>query len=233
MSLMNRVELKFLLAARNVPELINLISEEYCILEIDDHRVFPYSSTYLDTADYMLYNQHVRGELDRYKIRYRKYESTGLTYLEVKRRTNKGRTIKCRIEKISSDVAFDKRSERFITEHSPVSSGMIKPVLLNRFMRVTLAHLQHNERITIDFNMTFSDAGLTSELRLPYLAIVEYKKESYSDSLCFRSLMKKIRARPSSFSKYCIGSCLLNDSLKKNILKPKLLLLKKLENDYT
>jgi hypothetical protein len=233
LSLMNRVEIKYLLNFHNVPGLINMLADKYQALEIDGRRFFPYSSTYLDTEDSLFYNQHVRGQFDRYKIRYRRYEAADLSFLEIKRKTNKGRTIKWRIEKKADDSFFDNKATGFISKYSPVSADSIKPVLLNTFTRITLAGIASKERITIDFNITFSDCNGNAGLTFPHLAIVELKKESFSDSSYFRSLIKTISARPTSFSKYCIGSCLLNNSLKKNTLKPKLLLLKKLENEYT
>ncbi len=233
LSLMNRVEIKYLLSFHKVPDLINLLAGQYHTLEIDNKRSFPYSSVYMDTADSLFYNQHVRGKLDRYKIRYRKYDSTNCTFLEVKRKTNKGRTVKWRIERNPDESLLDPQATEFLGKYSPVSADLIKPVLLNRFTRITLAGLDLKERVTIDFNITFSDFNGNAGLSFPWLAIVELKKESYSDSSYFRNLIKIVNAHPSAFSKYCIGRCLLNDSLKKNILKPKLILLKKLENEYT
>jgi hypothetical protein len=232
-SLMNRVDIKYLLNFRSVSGLIDLLSDKYKVLEIGDLKLFPYSSTYLDTSDFLFYNQHVRGEFARYKIRYRRYESTENSFLEVKKRTNKGRTIKWRIEGKADDRSFDPQAAIFIREHSPVSADSIRPVLHNRFTRITMAGIETRERITIDFNISFSDLNGNASLSFPWLAVVELKKESYSDSLYFRSLIKNVSAYQTSFSKYCIGSCLLNNSLKRNVLKSNLLLLKKLENEYT
>jgi hypothetical protein len=233
LSLMNRVEIKYLLNFHKVPGLIDMLADKYQALEINGLRSFPYSSTYMDTDDSLFYNQHVRGQLDRFKIRYRRYESADRSFLEVKRKTNKGRTVKWRIEKMEDDVFFENKAAGFISKYSPVGPDSIKKVLLNRFTRITLAGIESKERITIDFNITFSDCNGNAGLSFPHLAIVELKKESYSDSSYFRNLIKNANVHPSSFSKYCVGSCLLNNTLKRNALKPKLLLLKKLENEYT
>jgi hypothetical protein len=233
LSLTNRIETKYVFPADRVPGLINLLSERYLALEINNVRIFPYTSTYLDTTEALFYNQHVRGEFDRFKIRYRKYESTNTTYLEIKRKTNKGRTIKWRIEKTQAYNPSDTRVTGFIQDHSPVSMNVIKSVLINRFTRITLANPELKERITIDLNVSYSGSEKETEAGFPYMAILELKKEVSSDSLFFRNLIKQLNIYPTSFSKYCVGSALLNDSLKKNMIKPKLLLLKKLENEYT
>ena len=97
-SFMNRTDLKFVLSAGRVTDLLTSLDRGYKILEINNERLYSYCTTYLDTSDYLFFNQHLTGKLERNKVRFRKYESTGITFLEVKRTTNKNRTIKWRIE---------------------------------------------------------------------------------------------------------------------------------------
>jgi hypothetical protein len=231
--LMNRVEIKYVFSIRKLTELVTLLGRYYQVLEISKRRILPYSTTYLDTEDFLFYYQHIRGKSDRHKIRFRKYEATNETFLEIKRRTNKGRTLKWRIENNNASDSFDSQASRFIREHLPVGSTLVNPVLINRFTRITLAGFDLKERITLDFNITFSKPEKMEELSLPYPVIAELKKEAYSDSSNFKSLIKQLNIYPAGFSKYCVGSALLNDSHKKNMIKPKLLLLNKIENEYT
>jgi hypothetical protein len=231
--LMNRIEIKYVFTSRKLTELVALLGKHYNVLEICNMRILPYSTTYLDTEDFLFYYQHVRGELARHKIRYRKYEATEESFLEIKKRTNKGRTIKWRIENNTSSGSLDSRASQFVLEYLPVSSSLLRPSLLNKFTRITLAGIEQKERITIDFNISFAKAENMELTSLPYMAIAELKKEAYSDSSHFKSLVRQLNIYPTSFSKYCVGSALLNDSLKKNMIKPKLLLLNKLENEYT
>ena len=231
--LMNRFEVKYVFTAGKLTELVNLLSKHYQVLEINKLRILPYSTTYLDTSDYYFYHQHARGEFDRHKLRYRTYEATDESFLEIKKRTNKGMTIKWRIENKPVKGSLDPIAKGFIQEYLPVSSTLIKPALRNQFTRITLAGFTLKERITIDFNISFSLPESQDQISLPYLAVAELKKEASSDSSIFKGLIKKLNIYPSGFSKYCVGSALLNDSLKKNALKPKLLLLNKLENECT
>ena len=62
-----------------------ILSVSYKVLEIDMIRSFPYHTTYLDTPDFLFYTQQLRGKLNRHKIRYRRYESTGISFLEIKK----------------------------------------------------------------------------------------------------------------------------------------------------
>jgi hypothetical protein len=230
--LMNRVELKYIFETSKLEELVNLLGNHYHVLEINNMRILPYSSTYFDTSDSLFYYQHVRGKLSRHKMRYRRYEATAESFLEIKKKTNKGRTVKWRIENELLSGSFDTVASRFIQKHLPVSSTLVKPVLTNQFTRITLAGFELKERITLDFNLSFSDPVNKQEIALPYLAIVELKKEGASDGSQFKSLIKQMNIYPTGFSKYCIGRALLSDTLKTNTLKPKLLLLNKLENEY-
>src|SRR5665811_102168 len=87
--LMDRVEKKYVFSARKLSDLLHQLSGGYKVLEIDMIRQFPYHNTYLDTYDNLSYTQQVTGKLNRHKIRYRHYESSGISYLEIKKKINK------------------------------------------------------------------------------------------------------------------------------------------------
>jgi len=229
--LMNRVEAKFLFNVKRLPGLLDRLSGIYKILEIEHIRSFPYITTYLDTSEFLFYNQQLTGKLARHKVRYRKYESSGMSFLEVKRRTNKNRTIKWRIENSLIEDIPDENAIDFIRGFIPGKALDLKPVLVNSFSRITLAGIDLKERITMDFNLKYSGPeGNISEL--PFLAIAELKKEGYSGNSPFANVLKQNGIRPTGFSKYCIGNALLREMSRKNMLKPKFLLINKIENEY-
>lgn len=230
-SLMNRVETKYVFAYSKLPHLLHQLSQYYKILEIDMLRIFPYHTTYLDTSDFLFYTEHLRGKLNRHKIRYRRYVSTGLSFLEIKKKTNKNRTIKWRIESSLDKYSPDKNAAAFIKVYLPHNFGDIRPVLINGFSRITLIENEFKERITLDYNLTFeSPDGRISEL--PFLAIAELKREQHSGQSPFGKIMKQTGIQPNSFSKYCIGSTLIREMPRINILKHNLLLINKIENEY-
>lgn len=231
--IMNRVEIKYIFSTVKIYNLLKLVAEDYMVLEINDDRMFPYETTYLDTQDYLFYRQHVRGELERHKIRIRKYESTGDSFLEIKKKTNKGRLVKWRMKNDSLPESLNKEAVDFISKYSPVNPASIRPVLQNRFTRITLAGSNTNERITIDFNITFFDVDKSIEVAFPSLAVAEIKKEAFSDFSVFARLIKQLKIYPTGFSKYCVGMALTRDSLKKNNIKSKILLINKIEHEHT
>jgi len=229
--LMDRLETKYVFSSKKLPVLLALLSSGYKILDIDMIRSFPYHTTYLDTPDFLFYMEQVRGKLNRHKIRYRCYESTGTSFLEIKKRTNKGRTVKWRIENRLNCDFPDENAFIFINEllHYPYPD--IKPVLINGFNRITLVGTKCKERITLDYKIKFSDTDGKS-CDLPFLAIAEIKKERHCGFSPFSSVMKEFGIPPNGFSKYCIGSAITNETLRKNTMKQNLLLLNKIQNEY-
>jgi hypothetical protein len=229
--LMNRVETKYVFSAKKLPDLLDNLHGSYKILEIEMVRNFPYHTTYMDTCDNLFYTQHVTGKLNRHKVRYRRYESTGLSFLEIKKKTNKNRTIKWRIENELNANCPDEDASAFIKEYLPYCLQDLQPVLNNGFTRITLVGTEFKERITLDYNITFTSSD-GRNAGFPFLAIAELKREGYSNHSPIGIIMKQIGIKPNRFSKYCIGSALIRDMPRKNILKPNLLLIYKIENEY-
>ena len=93
-SLMNRQDTKYVFSESQLPAVLQKLSKFYNILEIDDLRQMSYSNVYFDTNDFMFYNNHQRGKMNRYKIRNRRYDDSALSFCEVKFKSNKSRTKK-------------------------------------------------------------------------------------------------------------------------------------------
>jgi hypothetical protein len=231
--LMNRVDSKYVFSASRIPDLLSGLNRFYKILEINSIRSFSYNTTYLDTSDFLLFKHHVTGKLERNKVRYRQYETTGASFLEVKRKTNKSRTVKWRIKNsLPENNIYDEKALEFLKKYVALNSVVLKPVTINRFTRITLVGSDMNERVTLDYNLSFSDpAGKIAEM--PYIAIAELKRESGTGNSQIAKVLKDLSVRSTGFSKYCIGTSLLYDLPRKNTLKSKLLLLKKIENEFT
>ena len=229
---MDRVDTKFIFATNKLSDILENLSDEYNILEINNLRQFRYDTTYFDTPGFNFYHQHVTGKLGRYKVRVRTYETGNLSFLEVKNKTNKGRTVKSRIKKKENAEVKSEKSLEFLREKVPVDVEDLNPVLKNNFSRVTLINFKTSERITLDFNISFSDNN-GSSVGMPFLAIAEIKKDKSAGCMSpFSQTMKKMGIRQIGFSKYCVGLSLLYDLPKKNMIKSKLLILNKLKDEY-
>ncbi len=136
--LMNRIDTKYIFSLEILPALLIKLRESYKVMEINQDRVFPYLTTYLDTDDFLFFNQHMTGKLERHKIRYRKYELSGVSYLEIKKKTNKLRTEKVRIANLFDPVGFDDRASCFITANTPYKCESLKPQIANTFLQELL-----------------------------------------------------------------------------------------------
>lgn len=228
---MDRVETKYVFPAGRISDLLNLMDGRYKVLEINNFKYSGYNQTYFDTAEFLFYYQHVTRRNQRNKVRLRQYESTGVTFLEVKKKTMKGRTIKWRIENPITGNTIDGCANDFILRHIPYLKDGLKPVLDSSFKRITFAGFDVPERITLDLDLSFKgENGERTEL--PYLAIAELKCDGLACRTPFAALMKKLSVYPTGFSKYCIGSTIVNDVPHKNILKPKLMLINRFKNEY-
>jgi hypothetical protein len=228
---MNRVDTKYLFSVSKLPMLLRNVQSEYMTLEINQMHEFRYKTVYFDTPDLLFYNQHVTGKLNRAKVRIRTYESNGLTFLEVKQKSNKGRTSKSRLEKEPGDMNHIEQSREFLPELLYFSAGELKPVINTGFTRLTLVSLARAERITIDYNISWNN--MTGEtVEMPFLAIAEIKSEKSTSLSPFFIELKRLGIRSTGFSKYATGMALVNGVPKQNNLKSKILLLNRIKNEY-
>jgi hypothetical protein len=229
--LMTRIDTKYLFPVSRMSELLSSISSNYQVLEIDGEREYNYKTVYFDTPSLLFYNQHVTGKLTRYKVRMRTYETNGLTFLEVKEKSNKGRTSKTRIRSDEGDPHEDEPSRSFLQELVSADAALLKPVINTGFTRITLVNLADEERITVDYNLSWHNFR-GDAVEMPFLAIAEIKRDKSNVLSMFYQRLKSMGVRSTGFSKYCTGMALLNNIPKRNNIKPKILLLNKIKNEY-
>lgn len=223
--LMNRIDTKFVCGVSLLPEILNEISDDYSILEIEGKRIMRYRTNYFDTPDFLMYNEHQNGKLNRYKIREREYSDSDAKILEVKFKDNRYRTYKSRIMISDRQDQFTADELTFLQKNSPFTPGELEPKLINGYNRITLTN--QIERVTIDFNLNFNCPEGNS-VSIPALVIFEIKQNKFSLDSHAISILKKHNIRSGGFSKYCIGSMMLYNKLKSNRFKSKIQLLNKL-----
>ncbi len=217
--LMNRVDTKFLFPRKKLTDIIFQLKDHYHILEIAHKRIFRYDTLYFDTPERLLYHQHLRGELTRYKIRTRRYVDTDTGFFEVKSRNNKYRTIKNRIQVSEIDEHLCLQSRQFLSQQLPHLPLKLDPVLWVYYHRFTLINKNVPERVTFDLNLWFRWQHTSQAY--PHLAIAEVKQE-HTLHTPFLELMKKMEIRQGGISKYCLGLSSLEPHLRRNTFKPAL-----------
>lgn len=229
--LMNRTDTKYVATISQLLMFLQAVEGKYYIQEIDGVRLASYHTTYFDTEDNEMYVMHHNGKLVREKIRVRTYEDSQITFLEVKNKNNHKRTKKKRIEvqAVDSLSAESERVVPFLEKCAWYALDELRPVIENRFNRITLVNFGKTERLTIDFNLRFHNFLTDDERKLEHVTIIELKRDGnvFSPSL---DIFRKLRIKRSGFSKYCMGCALTNKNLKRNNFKERLRLIQKLEN---
>lgn len=221
-ALLDRVETKYVLHQQSLLPILSELQTHYRILSVSGERLSRYQTLYYDTPDFALYHSHHAGVLDRYKIRTREYVDSALTFLEVKHKTNKNRTVKYRLpiaqppSLLAESAAADCSS--FLQHNSPYSPHILQPVLWNRYRRITLVGKESAERITLDVDLSFD--WQETQQALPNLVIAEVKQPGRQQSP-FIQKMRMAHIHEVSFSKYCMGATLIYPTLKANRFKKK------------
>ena len=92
-ALLNRTDTKFVMTNAQLLSALAAVREDYWMLSVNGRRLNHYRTLYFDTPGFNLYNDHLTGRAERYKVRSREYVDTHLAFLEVKHKTRKDRTI--------------------------------------------------------------------------------------------------------------------------------------------
>lgn len=223
--LMNRVDTKYLIDEACCMRLLEEAASSYYVQEIDSCLACRYETLYYDTPQWEMYHLHHNRRLTRQKIRTRTYVETGVSYLEVKNKSNKGRTRKHRIRidgGLFATAPSDAKAAEFLRGESRYAPELLTPSLRTRFVRITMVNLAMTERLTIDFDLRFTDmrgAGATASMS--GLVIVELKQDATAPSP-MKEILARLRIKPFKVSKYCIGEAMTNPGVKHNRFKAKL-----------
>ena len=226
--LLSRCDTKFAFSVSVLKDLINRLTPFYNVLEIDGKRMHDYKSLYFDTQDRKFYNDHHNQRVNRHKVRYREYVDSGLVFLEIKCKNNKGKTIKKRlkVDKIHDSLTSDHQNyvDKIIGSYLKIKSTQ----WIN-FSRITLVHKKVKERLTIDLNLNFHNNQSSGNLNK--IVIAEVKQEKMKRSSDFIRIAKEMNIHPMRISKYCFSSFNLDNSLKQNRFKEKQIFINKIINN--
>ena len=227
-SLMSRIDTKFIMHRNHLPYLLNELVDSYNLLEINNKREMEYETVYFDTPCNKMFLDHHNQRGLRYKVRKRHYLANDQAFLEIKKKGNKGRTEKSRIslETISTSLSNDEND--FIEDKTPYTSSGLIPKLNTDFIRLSAISKDGGERLTIDYNLRFTNCNTSETKELEKLVIIELKQEKIQrSSPCFK-MIKKSNGRETSISKYCVGMALLNLENKTNRFRSLLRLIDKI-----
>lgn len=219
-ALLDRVDKKYMMTKEMLSALLLALQNDYQILTIQRQRLNHYHTVYFDTEDFELYRQHVNENAERYKVRYREYLDSCVSFLEVKHKTRKDRTIKERIPALLPYAQALPEVNSWLNKVCPYDAEGLEPKLSNAFTRITLVNKRKAERVTFDIDLVFFSP--TNIVRMEEIVIAEVKTGLARQASPFIHEMRKRRIQAQGFSKYCMGVSMLYDNVKKNALKPKM-----------
>jgi len=239
--LMNRIDTKYAVPISILPHILQAAQSDYYAQEINGRRIATYDTMYYDTDSLDMYIRHHDRQLVRQKIRVRQYVDSALTFLEIKRKNNKGRTKKKRIVVPGFDITADTPSvlkhkkgadepvtvKSFIDAKSRYEWSEISPHLWTKFHRITLVNKAKTERLTIDMDLVWDNVVSGEAKTYPELVIIELKRDGNVPSK-MTDIMLAHRIHPFKISKYCIGTALTTPGIKANRFKKKIRLIEKM-----
>jgi hypothetical protein len=220
--LQDRVDTKYVFAAEQLPKVLEEMRKDYRILAVDGTRGTKYRSLYFDTVDLQHYKDHHNKRTFRSKVRFREYIGSDLAFLEVKRKTGRGRTDKKRIRVEGIPEVLSPGQQAFISKANGDGAPLVAS-LWNHFTRYTFVARDTPERLTMDVDLRFSDPK--GERELSGIVIAELKQERADRTSPFVRVMRSMHLRPAGMSKYCVGMLLLEKNVKPNAFKEVLLML--------
>ena len=224
LDLADRTDSKYLLPIQLLPRFLQAVAGDHSILDCAGHRVFTYQNTYFDTPAWDLYLQHHNGKRNRHKCRFRRYHETDTSYLEIKFKSNKRRTVKERMLWVAQGPAE-------VPREAMPRDVTLAPSLYINYRRISLWNRASDERLTLDYDLYFRRPQQSGGVRLADFFIVELKREGKVYGSPFVRRAKDFGYIPLALSKYCVGVCLTDHGqLKHNRFKP---LLRKLGRIHT
>ncbi len=225
--LMNRTDTKFVTNKETLARLLELAQGKYYAQFHNGSKIANYMTTYWDTDAHKFYMEHHNGRAPRQKVRVRTYMDSDDTFLEIKTKNNHGRTKKKRVAVPSQQITGENGNEEFLQERVHLSLADIHPTVRNQFHRITLVNYGKTERLTIDYDVHFHNMETGRDANVGPLVIVELKRDGNVFSPVL-DILRRLRIKPSGFSKYCIGSVMTNKSLKQNNFMERMVLFDKL-----
>ena len=228
--LMNRTDTKYVAPLRLLPAILRMASMLYDVQETNNRRIASYDTLYYDTIDFATYIRHHNQHLIRQKVRIRTYIDSGLTFLEVKNKNNKGRTKKKRIA-VTDHLSLLHPTEeisQFMQERCWYTTDQLIQTLYTRFQRITLVNKQRTERITIDMNVQWHNIRNGEKNCLGEVIVLEVKRDGNTPSPIIH-ILQSLRIHPMRMSKYCMGIVMTHTDVKHNRFLPKLRAIQKLQ----
>lgn len=239
-SYLKRIDRKFLITKSEFSNILKDLKDDFHVLEIAGRKVFSYDNIYMDTNDYLFYNQHQNKNKSRTKIRTRLYKDSDMAFFEFKQKMN-GITQKFRYQFPSEEHGkMTKGKTRFFEwvwqsmYNGDPSTPHIFPAIQTTYKRITLVEKQWWERLTIDFSIKTLDLRdeKASHIKLNNLVIIE-SKSLWNDCISMKIMKKHGILKASSCSKYSLWVVYAGLAKKHDTFNETINAIKKIKKELT
>lgn len=225
--LLSRTDSKFVLSEPQLLALLPALVPAYDAVLANGCRNARYQTLYFDTPELRSFHDHRRGRRPRHKVRIRSYVDRQLSFVEVKTKRNDRVTTKQRRAAPYGHARLGPDALAFVAGCCDLPPAQLSPRLWTNFCRLTLVGKQHDERITIDTRLELAADRHEHrrEHRLEGVVIVEVKQPRLDVRTPAMLALRRAGCQPTSASKYCTGSVVLDRTLRCNRLLPGLRLI--------
>ena len=120
-------------------------------------------------------------------------------------------------------MCFAQNSEarKLLTRNSRYTTAELTPALATSFCRITLVNPTLTERSTIDLELKYEDARTGHKESIERMAIVEIKQDGNTPST-MKLMLRDMHIAPLKVSKYCLGTALTVEGIKRNRMLQKM-----------
>jgi hypothetical protein len=211
-SLLRRIDNKYAVPHEAFLELLDRLTGDHDVLDMDGRRGFAYRTVYFETSGLRCFWDHVEGRFPRFKARTRLYEDTDACVFEVKLKANDDETDKRQVDHPAERAEELTDSARECLESALGAGGLeldepLAPRLRTGFHRITLAARDSAERLTCDVGVRLSAPSGSAVTMASEFVLVETKSES-GESPADRALAD-LGLEQISLSKYRVGMSLV------------------------
>ncbi len=213
-----RVDTKYMFSIDKLEAFLSDLQNKAVVLEINGQRQFHYKNLYFDYPNFNYFKHHHAGYLNRIKVRSRQYSEAGPFVFEIKKKTNKSKTVKRRITLPAFAMSKSELTETYLKDQLGIDFNDLTETVGVNYSRITMANIDMTEKFTLDINLEAVYKG--NGHLFSNLAIAEIKQERFSNNSIFVAALKKINCYPSSFSKYCAAVLIHRPDIKHNRFKP-------------
>lgn len=171
-----------------------------------------YETCYFDSPDLRSFREHLRGRRPRFKVRIRHHCARQKSFLELKTKDAGGKTRKARAERDFLDGKLSDTDLRFLGKAAPSALSSLSQSVWTNFDRATFLACHEEERVTVDYNLTFVRGQETREGGS--FAIVELKQPRLNHRSVAVLALRSLGIREASLSKYCSAVAALHEAAK-------------------